>query len=457
MYKPAVKEFPVEYYGAVGDGTTRNTAALQQAIDAAAAAGGGRVVLSEGVYESGALFLKSGVELFVAEGATLRAAVDEEAYPAMWTRVAGIEMEWHSALINICGQSGVKVGGKGVIDGQGDYWWHKYWGADRLGGMRGDYTAKGLRWAVDYDCRRPRLLLASDSSKVEISGLTMVRSPFWNVHICYCNQVTVSDLNIGDSGGPSTDGIDIDSSSNVLVEDCHVDCNDDNFCIKSGRDADGLRVNRPSENIIIRHCSMGRGGGITIGSETSGGVRNVFIHDIAANGTENGFRLKSARTRGGVIEQIRVRNMRMVDVRNPFSFLLNWNPSYSYAQIPEDYEGPLPEHWRVMAEPVVPESRGIPVFRDIEIRDVTVHSLFESEKGVSEGRKLVSRAFEVEGYAEQPIEQVHLSNVEMTVHEAGYLTHVRDWSMENVRVHTVTPAPLRLENAVRVERPASVF
>jgi polygalacturonase len=453
MNKLQRMEFPVEYYGAVGDGSTVNTAAIQQAIDAAGEAGGGKVVLSPGVYDSGALFLKSGVELEIAEGAVLRAVMDEGAYPSIWTRVAGIEMEWHSALINILGQSDVKVGGKGLVDGQGEYWWDKYWGQDRLGGMRSVYTAQGLRWAVDYDCKRPRLLLASDSSRLSITGLTFVRSPFWNVHICYSDQVTVSNLTIERNGGPSTDGIDIDSSRNVLVEHCRVDCNDDNFCIKAGRDADGLRVNRPCENIIIRHCEMGKGGGITLGSETSGGIRNVLIQDVTANGTENGFRLKSARTRGGVIENIRVRGMKMTDVRNPFSFLLSWNPSYSYALIPEGYEGAVPDHWKVMAEQVVPESRGIPVFRDIEISDVTVHSLFESEGGAAAGTGPVSRAFEVEAFPEQPIENVRLRNVDMMVHEAGFLTHVRDWNMENVLVRTKDPSPIRLENAVRVQMP----
>lgn len=444
-------EYRVETYGAIGDGKTVNTVAIQKAIDAAAEDGGGKVILSSGVYQSGALFLRSNVELEILEGVILCAVADEEAYPAIWTRVAGIEMEWHSALINILGMTDAKVGGKGMIDGQGEYWWHKYWGLDRQGGMRSTYTRRGLRWAVDYDCKRPRLLLVSDSSRVSVWGLTLIRSPFWNVHICYSDQVAVTDLTIERNDGPSTDGIDIDSSRNILVERCRVDCNDDNFCLKAGRDADGLRVNRPCENIIIRYCQMGKGGGITLGSETSGGIRNVTIHNITANGTENGFRLKSARTRGGVIENIRISELNMINVRNPFSFLLNWHPSYSYAQIPKGYKGEIPAHWKVMAEPVVPESRGIPVIRDIDISNVTVRTTFES--GAVTSSEAISQAFQVEAYAEQPLENIRFRDVDMVVHEAGHLIHTKDWKMDNVLLRTKNNTPLRVEHADNMQLP----
>jgi polygalacturonase len=187
-------------------------------------------------------------------------------------------MKWPAALINVYEQSHVKISGKGVIDGDGKIWWDKYWA------LRKEYEPKGLRWAADYDCQRPRLIQIYKSSDVDLVGLELRRSGFWTVHICYSQRVHVDGTtvrnNIGGKG-PSTDGIDIDSSSGVLVEHCDLDCNDDDICLKAGRDADGLRVNRPSEKIVIRDCTV-RGGaaGITIGSETSGGIRDVEAYRI---------------------------------------------------------------------------------------------------------------------------------------------------------------------------------
>jgi polygalacturonase len=437
-----VKEFRVRNYGAVPDGKTLCTSAIQKTIDAAASEGGGKVLFESGVYLSGAIFAKSNVELVIDEGTELRGVIDENAYPEMWSRVAGIEMNWPSGLINACGVQNVKITGKGLINGQGEYWWHKYWGDDRLGGMRKVYTASGLRWAVDYDCKRPRNIIVINSSNITLEKLTVVKSPFWNVHICYSDRVHVDGIIVKDNRGPSTDGIDIDSSTNVLVENCFIECNDDNICIKSGRDADGLRVNKITENIIIRNCETGAGAGITIGSETSGGVRNVEIYNIKANKTDNGLRLKSARTRGGLIENIKVHVIEMIDVPNPFSFLMNWNPSYSYSQIPEDWEGEIPAHWKLLLEPVEPE-RGIPEFRNIDISNISVKSAALSS----------SKAFDVEAYAEKPINNVSFKNITIETQKAGAIINAKDWTMDNVVLRTVDQETLRVENCDNVELP----
>jgi polygalacturonase len=453
MHMSGIREYRPEEYGARPDGETLCTRAIQEAIDAAAAAGGGRVVLGGGVYVTGALFVKSKVELCISREAELRGVVDESAYPAIRSRVAGIEMDWPAALINVIGQEDVVIGGGGKINGQGEYWWKKYWGTDRLGGMRKDYTARGLRWAVDYDCGRPRNVLVHESRRIRLEYLRLIRSPFWNVHICYSEHVTVDRLDIRDNRGPSTDGIDIDSSAHVLVENCYIDCNDDNLCLKSGRDADGLRVNRPTEHVVIRNCVTGRGGGITIGSETSGGVRDVEIYNIRAERTENGVRLKSARTRGGLIEDIRVHDIEMIDVPNPFSFQLNWNPSYSYAQLPADWEGEVPAHWKVLAAPVIPEERGIPEFRNIEIRNVRVRSAGMIPPSHPGGKPPVSKAFDVGAYPEKPIRGIRWKDIDIETHTSGSITHARDWTMENVKVRTLDGQPARLESCVNVQQP----
>src|SRR4051794_26564305 len=275
-------DFNVAEYGATPDGKAVCTAAIQKAIDAAAAAGGGDVVVSRGPYLTGSIFLKSRVNLRVDEGGELRGVEDDAAYPDMWTRVAGIEINWPAAVINVCEQSNCRVYGKGVIDGQGPFWWRKFWGdggkpggVEVKGGMLGEYEKKGLRWAVDYDCKRPRLIQVYKSSDVSVEGLTLKRAGFWTVHVCFSDKVTVDGVTIRNNiggYGPSSDGVDIDSSSHVLVQNCDIDCNDDSLCLKAGRDADGLRGNRPAGHVGLRGWGV-RGGGAVflVGGGGAGG------------------------------------------------------------------------------------------------------------------------------------------------------------------------------------------
>lgn len=437
------KEYAVTNYGARPDGVTINTTAIQQAIDAAAASGGGKVTFTKGVYATGALFVKSGVELHVAEDVEIRGIQDDSAYPEILSRVAGFNLYWPSALINVCGETGVKLSGKGVINGQGEYWWNKYWGEDKQGGMRKIYNEKQLRWAVDYDCKRPRLILVLNSSDVKIENLILERSGFWNIHICYSNHVTVDGTVIRENFGPSSDGIDIDSSSEVLVQNCDIDCNDDNFCIKSGRDADGLRVNRPTENVVIRNCITRAGHGmITFGSETSGGARNVEVYNIKAYGTRAGLRFKSARTRGGVYENISIHDLEMIDVEHPFIFELNWYPSYSYTSIPDDWTDEIPEHWKLLTEPVDPVL-GIPEFRNISISDIRASS----------SKELQSTAIFAEAYPEMPLHHLHWENVTIEATSAGSIRYAQNWTMEDVIIYTSNGKQLDMEHCSNVQRP----
>lgn len=416
------RDYAIQEYGAVGDGKTDCTRAIQAAIDAAAA-DGGRVVLPEGSYLSGALFLKSGIEFCIEEGAVLSGMQSEEAYPFVPSRVAGVEMDWPAGLLNVLGQKKVVISGTGTIDGQGEYWWKKYWGDDRKGGMRGIYEPQGLRWAVDYDCTRPRNVIVMDSEDIELKSFSCLRSGFWNIHLCYSRNVHVDGVRIGENAGPSTDGIDIDSCENVLIERAEISCNDDSICVKAGRDADGLRVNRVCENITIQNCRLYAGAGITLGSETSGGIRNIVIRDNYYEGTGNGFRIKSARTRGGVLEKITVERLTMVNVRRVFSFLLDWNPTYSYCALPEGYTGEVPERWKKLIEPV-PEEKGIPRVRDIRIRDIKASYTPDYEG--------ISVAFEAEAFEGFPMEEISFENVEIQAKELGHIRGIRNWKLTNV-------------------------
>jgi polygalacturonase len=331
--------------------------------------------------------------------------------------VAGIEMKWPSALINVYGQSGVKISGAGTIDGDGKIWWDKYWA------LRRDYQPKGIRWAADYDCQRPRLVQIYNSSNVDVQGVQLQRSGFWTVHICYSRKVTVDGVtirnNIGGKG-PSTDGIDIDSSSDVLVEHCDIECNDDAICLKAGRDADGLRVNRPTDHVVIRDDTV-RGGaaGVTFGSETSGGIHDVEAYRIHVFGSvSNGILFKSANTRGGTVESIFVHDMDIRNVRAAIAVELNWNPSYSYAKVPEGMTN-VPDYWRVLTEPVSPE-RGLPHIRNVRISGIKATD--------------VGRAFSVSSYPDSPLRDFTFQDLDIAAKVAGSIQNAEDWKFTNTRI-----------------------
>ena len=330
---PENTEWDAGKFGLRNDTSVFSTPAIQAAIDACHQQGGGTVVVAPGYYKIGALFIKSGVNLHLSKGTTLLASDNIQDYPEFPSRIAGIEMTWPSAVINIMDAENAALTGEGFIDCRGKVFWDKYWA------MREEYEKKNLRWIVDYDCKRVRGVLVSNSKHITLKDFTLVRTGFWACQILYSDHCSVSGLTINNNvggHGPSTDGIDIDSSTNILVENCDVDCNDDNICIKAGRDADGLRVNRPTENVVVRNCIARKGAGLlTCGSETSGSIRNVLAHDLIAYGTGTTLRLKSSMNRGGTVENIYMTRVEADSVTHILSVDLNWNPKYSYSALPK--------------------------------------------------------------------------------------------------------------------------
>lgn len=429
---PKGDTFSANSYGAVNDSTRLSTQAIQAAIDACCKAGGGIVTFEPGYYQTGALFLKKGVNLEIPKDVTLLASTDINDYPEFRSRIAGIEMVWPSAVLNIMDTENAAISGKGTIDCRGKIFWDKYWE------MRKEYVEEGLRWIVDYDCKRVRGILISKSSDVTLKDFTLMRTGFWGVQVLYSTNCTIDGLAINNNiggHGPSTDGIDIDSSSFILIENCEVDCNDDNICLKAGRDADGLRVNRPTEYVVVRNCIARKGAGlITCGSETSGGIRNILGYNLQAYGTSSVMRLKSALNRGGTVENIYMSNVIADSIRNVLAADLNWHPSYSYSKLPPQYEGKeLPEHWITMLTPVEPEEKGYPYFKNVYLANVKATHVqqFISASGWNEALKL---------------EDFGLYNIQADVEKAGKIAFTKRFNLKDIELNMPGNDRILLEN-----------
>jgi polygalacturonase len=297
---------------------------IQKAVEACHAAGGGRVVIPAGDFLTGPIHLRSGVELHLQAGATLRFNQDPNAYPLTFTRWEGVELMNYSPLVYAFDCDNVAVTGEGTLDGQGDetHWWN--W---KAGPQLPDRTVlfKQAEDGVPVEQRRfgaghflrPTFIEPYRCRNVLIEGVTIRNAPFWVMHPTLCNDVTVRNVKVI-SHGPNNDGCDPESSKNVLIEDCQFDTGDDCIALKSGRNADGRRLHTPVENVLIRRCEMKDGhGGITVGSEISGGARNIYAEKckLDSPNLERGLRLKTNTARGGVIENVHVRDIEIGTVQ----------------------------------------------------------------------------------------------------------------------------------------------
>jgi unsaturated rhamnogalacturonyl hydrolase len=324
-------EFPITKYGAAADGKTDASKAIVQAIAACHQAGGGRVVVPAGEYLTGPIQLKSGVNLHLDHGATLKFKTDPAAYlPAVRSWFEGMECFNYSPLIYAYEAQNIAITGEGVLDGQAaaDNWWpwkgkKEYGWKD--GAPKQDNARKRLIKMVEQgtpvaerrfgegDYLRPSFIEPFRCQNVLIEGVRIVRSPMWEVHPVLSTNVIVRGLHI-ETHGPNNDGCDPEACRDVLIEDCIFDTGDDCIAIKSGRNNDGRRIGIPTENVVIRRCTMKDGhGGVTIGSEISGGCRNVFVEDCTMDSPnlDRAIRFKSNAVRGGVVENIFVRNVKV--------------------------------------------------------------------------------------------------------------------------------------------------
>ena len=317
------RDFPVTRFGAVADGQEDATDAFRAAIGACHRAGGGRVVVPPGDFVTGPIHLRTGVDLHVSEGATVRFRRDPAAYlPIVLTRWEGVELMGYSPLVYAFEQRDIAITGKGTLDGQADaeHWWP--WkrnghpesqkpDRDRLFAQAEAGVPVGERVYGAGHYLRPQFVEPYRCTNVLIEGVTITNAPMWVIHPVLSRNVIVRDVTVV-SSGPNNDGCDPESSTDVLIEDARFDTGDDCIAIKSGRNADGRRLRAPAERIVVRGCRMRAGhGGVTIGSEVSGGVRDVFVERtlMSSPDLERGIRFKTNAARGGTIENVFVRDV----------------------------------------------------------------------------------------------------------------------------------------------------
>lgn len=402
------KDFAITAYGAKGDGATLNTEAFRKAIEACNKGGGGRVTVPEGTFLTGAIHLKSNVELHLADSARIMFSTDPKDYPIVFTRWEGMELMNYSALIYAYGQQNIAITGHGTLDGGANAktWWS--WNAGRpskqvkarekLHEMNRRRTPARTRIFGDSSYLRPNFIQPYNCKNILISGVKMINSPMWNVNPVLCENVTVDHVTII-SHGPNTDGVDPESCKNVLIKNCYFDTGDDCIAIKSGRDEDGRTIGRPAENHIIENCEMRDGhGGVVIGSEISGGAKNIYALNCVMDSPnlERILRIKTSSSRGGIIENVFMKGVQVGTYRDA---AVTCNMFYEQ---PGNF---------------------MPVIRNIRVENLDV-------------KKGGNFAVYVQAYKESPVENLQLVNCDIRGVKTPIQTdYVKNFRLDNVRIN----------------------
>ena len=328
------KNFDITNYGAVGDGKTDCTNSFKLAIDECVKSGGGKIVVPKGTYLTGAIHLKSNVNLFLEEGSVIKFSTNPNKYlPLVFSRWEGVECMNYSSLNYAYGQENIAITGSGILDGQSsnENWWswkgkeefgwkkglpHQKNGRDKLFEMGENNIPVEQRIFGAGFYLRPNFIQFYNCKNILIEGVTLKDSPMWFINPVLCQSVAVKNVKI-EGLGPNNDGCNPESSKDVLIKDCYFNNGDDCIAIKSGRNNDGRRINIPSENIVIKNCEMRNGhGGVVLGSEISGGVKNIFVENCQMDSPnlDRAIRIKTNSVRGGVLENIFVRNLTIGEV-----------------------------------------------------------------------------------------------------------------------------------------------
>ncbi|MCK6558136.1 glycoside hydrolase family 28 protein [candidate division KSB1 bacterium] len=466
------KQFNIVDYGAVGDGKTMNTEAIAKAISACAATGGGKVVIPAGIWLTGPIQLQSNLNLHVARGALVIFSPQRTDYPLIETWYEG-RLEYR-CMPPLFGENleNIAITGAGVFDGSGEVWrpvkkfkltamqWKElvasggvvdqkgstWWpsaaamnGADEIEILR-QSNKPPVRAAFEKlrDFLRPVLLQLSRCNKVLLDGPTFQNSPAWNLHPLMSENITIRNVTVRNPWySQNGDGLDLESCRNVAVYNCNFDVGDDAICLKSGRDEAGRRRGMPTENVQIYDCIVYHGhGGFVIGSEMSGGVRNIEVRDCTFIGTDTGLRFKSTRGRGGVVENIYVKRIFMKDIP---AAVITFNLYYSG-------QSPIVEPGQASSfdsEQAAPVSAATPQFRNIFISEVIARG--------------AAQAVEMLGLPEMPLHNIELTNISISAQKGLLGMNVDHIRLTNVEILPQAGPVLAFHNSTNVTIAAPRF
>jgi len=449
---PRIPDYLVDItsFGAKGDGQTLNTTAFSDAIESCSRKGGGHVIVPAGLWLTGPILLKSYIDLHLEEGACILFSKNIADYPVVTSQYEGLPTFRRRSPISGVDLENVSITGAGIIDGSGQAWrpvkkekltaaqWKnllnsggavaangKIWYPSQQA-MAGEALCKKLQqenvsdpaqYVAAGEFLRPVMISLIRCKKVLFSGPAFQNSPAWNIHPFLCEDVVLRDITVRNPWyAQNGDGVDLESCRRVLLERGHFDVGDDAICVKSGKDAAGRLLGRPCEELVIQECTVYHGhGGFTIGSEMSGGVRNVVVRNCTFIGTDLGLRFKSLRGRGGVVENIFIDNIRMTDIATD---AIGFNMFYSNIE-------PTAESGFSLSSQMVPVSAETPIFRKIYLKNILCRG--------------AQRAVFLQGLPEMPITEIELENVTISAHQG--FTAVDAQSVKGIAMSLLTSTP----------------
>ena len=451
-------------FGGNGNGTFLNTEAFASAVDWLSERGGGHLIVPEGVWMTGPIELKSGIDLHVTRGAVILFDGDRDLYPIIETSFEGLDTWRCESPIHAEGAENVSITGGGVIDGNGHLWravkkskltssqwkeqiasggilneaedcWYPSEGflkAEMISDM--NTPPKGLSMAELEEIKdflRPVMISFRNCRNVLLEGCTFQNSPAWNIHPLMCENVIVKDITVKNpSYAQNGDGIDVESCTNTLIVDSYFDVGDDGICVKSGKDEDGRKRAIPTKGLIVDGCTVYHGhGGFVVGSEMSGGVEDVKVSDCRFLGTDVGLRFKSKRGRGGVVKNIHISDITMTDiVTETVLFDLHYGGKSAVEA--------LADGTPVETEPVFTADVTTPSFRDIFISDIVCNG--------------AGRAMYFNGLPEMPVRNINISDCTIHSRKGMEICWSEDITLDNVTVVPETGEPLITANVTNL-------